>query len=130
MSAAQGGIFALGTASHAYLEIDAVAGSDSSHLVAAVASLREPRTTMGASTWWRDNRPELWRAVVPDNAPVDLAGFDEDLVGIDSFVMPARHSTTPCSGCLAVPTTWSSTLPARRSPSCAASPRVADETSS
>jgi porphyrinogen peroxidase len=36
-------------------------------------------------------RPELWRAAVPDDAPEDLVGFDEDLVGIDGFVMPATQ---------------------------------------
>jgi porphyrinogen peroxidase len=91
MSAPQGGIFALGTASHAYLELDAVAGGASRDLVVAVASLREPRTTMGGVNLVAGYRPELWRAAVPDDAPADLAGFDEDLVGIDGFVMPATQ---------------------------------------
>jgi putative iron-dependent peroxidase len=91
MSAPQGGIFALGTASHAYLELDAVAGGASRGLVVAVASLREPRTTMGGVNLVAGYRPELWRAAVPDDAPADLAGFDEDLVGIDGFVMPATQ---------------------------------------
>jgi putative iron-dependent peroxidase len=91
MGAPQGGIFALGTASHAYLELDAVAGSGSRDLVAAVASLREPRTTMGGVNLVAGYRPELWRAVVPDDAPVDLVGFDEDLVGIEGLVMPATQ---------------------------------------
>ena len=42
----QSGIFALGTSSHAYLEFDA-SGRHGHELVTAIASLREPRTTMG-----------------------------------------------------------------------------------
>ena len=47
MTAPQPGIFALGTASHAYLELDLAPGREPRELVTAVASLREPRTTMG-----------------------------------------------------------------------------------
>ena len=57
----QGGIFALGTASHAYLEFDASAGEPASDVVQAVASLREPRTTMGGVNLVAGFRPELWR---------------------------------------------------------------------
>jgi len=84
----QSGIFALGTASHAYLEFDA---RDGDGLVMAVASLREPRTTMGGVNLVAGFRPELWRAVAPDDAPDGVAGFDADLMGIDGFVMPATQ---------------------------------------
>ena len=82
------GIFALGTASHAYLEFDA---RDGDGLVAAIASLREPRTTMGGVNLVAGFRPELWRASAPDDAPDGVAGFDADLAGIDDFVMPATQ---------------------------------------
>jgi putative iron-dependent peroxidase len=36
-------------------------------------------------------RPELWNAAVPDEAPAALAGFNEDLVGVDDFTMPATQ---------------------------------------
>ena len=36
-------------------------------------------------------RPEIWREVLPDDAPAELAGFDEDIVGVDGFVMPATQ---------------------------------------
>lgn len=36
-------------------------------------------------------RPELWREVAPDDAPTELAGFNEDIVGADGFVMPATQ---------------------------------------
>ena len=31
-------------------------------------------------------RPELWREAAPDDAPADLVGFNEDLIGSDSRV--------------------------------------------
>jgi putative iron-dependent peroxidase len=86
----QGGIFALGTASHAYLEFDA-SGADSAEVVHRVASLREPRTTMGGINLVAGFRPELWRAVVPADSPDGLVGFDEELAGADGFVMPATQ---------------------------------------
>jgi putative iron-dependent peroxidase len=87
----QGGIFALGTASHAYLEFDAATGSRERELVAAISSLREPRTTMGGVNLVAGFRPELWSAAVPDDAPAALAGFNEDLVGVDGFTIPATQ---------------------------------------
>ena len=79
MNSPQGGIFALGTASHAYLELDAVAGSSRTDLVAAIASLREPRTTMGGVNLVAGFRPELWREAAPADAPGGLAGFADAL---------------------------------------------------
>jgi putative iron-dependent peroxidase len=91
MLTAQGGLFALGTASHAYLEFDAAAGRKPEELVRAIASLREPRTTMGGVNLVAGFRPEAWRAVVPDDAPAGLAGFDGPIVGVDGFSMPATQ---------------------------------------
>jgi porphyrinogen peroxidase len=84
----QGGIFALGTSSHAYLEFDS---SDGPALVGALSSLREPRTTMGGVNLVAGFRPELWSAACPDDAPVGLSGFNEDIVGDGGFVMPATQ---------------------------------------
>jgi putative iron-dependent peroxidase len=89
MASPQTGIFALGTASHAYLELDAT--GDAAALVAAVVSLREPRTTMGGVNLVAGFRPELWRKLRPADTPADAGGFDADLAGIDSFVMPATQ---------------------------------------
>jgi putative iron-dependent peroxidase len=91
MAIPQGGIFALGTASHAYLEFDAVRQEVAGRLIAAVASLREPRTTMGGVNLVAGFRPELWRDAMPDDAPAHLEGFNQDLVGVDGFVMPASQ---------------------------------------
>jgi len=91
VTTAQGGIFALGTSSHAYLELDLGAGRDGAELVGAVASLREPRTTMGGVNLVTGFRPELWRQVAPDDAPLGLEGFNAELVGVEGFVMPATQ---------------------------------------
>ena len=91
MRTPQSGIFALGTASHAYLEFDVAAGRSASALVAEVASLREPRTTMGGVNLVAGFRPELWREAVPDKAPAELHGFNDALVGVDGFSMPATQ---------------------------------------
>ena len=91
MSAPQSGIFALGTASHAYLEFDARQRRSAGELVSAIASLREPRTTMGGVNLVVGFRPELWRELVPHDAPLGLEGFNHDLRGSDGYVMPATQ---------------------------------------
>jgi porphyrinogen peroxidase len=91
VSSPQSGIFALGTASHAYLEFDATAGGSGRDLVTAVSSLREPRTTMGGVNLVAGFRPETWRDAYPEDAPAGLAGFNADLVGVDGYVMPATQ---------------------------------------
>jgi putative iron-dependent peroxidase len=91
MTSPQHGIFALGTASHAYLEFDRRSGVDATALVHAIASLREPRTTMGGVNLVAGFRPELWASVAPDEVPRALAGFDEPVDGIEGFVMPATQ---------------------------------------
>src|ERR1700757_1440722 len=91
MPAPQSGIFALGTASHAYLEFDVLTGRNPKELVVTISSLREPRTTMGGVNLVAGFRPELWRETVPDDAPAEVAGFNKDLAGIEGFVMPATQ---------------------------------------
>jgi porphyrinogen peroxidase len=88
---AQSGIFALGTASHAYLEFDATGGKSASAVVRAVASLREPQTTMGGVNLVAGFRPEAWRQVLPEDSPAELAGFDAEVAGVEGFVMPATQ---------------------------------------
>jgi putative iron-dependent peroxidase len=91
MANPQTGIFALGTASHAYLEFDSVDGATGNELVTTIASLREPRTTMGGVNLVAGFRPELWRATRPADGPRDLSGFEDDVVGPDGFAMPATQ---------------------------------------
>lgn len=87
----QAGIFALGTASHSYIEFDLKPGIGSLRLIRAVANLREPRTTMGGVNLVAGFRPEHWRAAAPDDAPVNLTAFERDLAGADGFKMPATQ---------------------------------------
>src|SRR3989454_9791957 len=91
MGLPQAGIFALGTAAHAYLELDVSAGGNGGDWVATVSSFREPRTAMSGVNLVAGFRPELWREAAPDDAPADVQGFNEDLIGIDGFVMPATQ---------------------------------------
>jgi porphyrinogen peroxidase len=91
MSTPQPGIFALGTASTAYLEFDARGQRAARDLVRGIASLREPRTTMGGVNLVVGFRPELWREVRPEAAPAGVEGFNGDLVGPNGYRMPATQ---------------------------------------
>ena len=98
----QPGIFAVGTASHAYLEFDASAGSPGAELVTAIASLREPRTTMEGVNLVAGFRPELWREVAPDDAPamahkttIDLCILLLPITFVSKRVAAQRLHSTP-----------------------------------
>jgi len=87
----QTGIFALGNLSHSYLEFDLLAGVEPAALVTAVASLTEPRTTMGGVNLVTCFRPELWSMVAPSSAPADVIGFTSPVVAADGYTMPATQ---------------------------------------
>lgn len=89
--APQAGIFALGTASHTYLEFDIREGVDARALVDAVSAMREPRTTMGGVNLVAGFRPELWRSVFPGDSPPGVEGFNRPITGRDGFTMPATQ---------------------------------------
>jgi putative iron-dependent peroxidase len=91
MTTPQSGIFALGTASHAYLQFDLRERRAARELVSAAASLREPRMTIGGVNLVAGFRPELWRERMPDDAPATVDGFNRDLVGTDGYIMPATQ---------------------------------------
>jgi putative iron-dependent peroxidase len=91
MANPQAGIFALGTASHAYLEFDLRDGARSVDLVGAVCGLREPRSTTGGINLVAGFRPEVWRAVARDECPPELTGFNDAVVGVDGYTMPATQ---------------------------------------
>jgi len=91
MASPQTGIFALGTASHSYLEFDLVSTTDGGSAVARVAGLREPRTTIGGVNLVVGFRPELWSAVAPDAAPPGSTGFNEPLISPTGYVLPATQ---------------------------------------
>jgi putative iron-dependent peroxidase len=81
MSAPQTGIFALGTGSHTWLELDLASGASQGDAVRRIASVREPRTTIGGVNIVTGFRPELWAAVAPDAAPPGVTGFNAPVVG-------------------------------------------------
>jgi len=87
----QTGIFALGTASHAYLEFDLLPSAEAHSAVARVAGLREPRTTIGGVNLVAGFRPELWATVAPSAAPPGLTGFEEPIVGADGYTLAATQ---------------------------------------
>ena len=91
MSTPQGGIFALGTSSHAYLEFDLREAVAEHALASALAGLREARTTMGGVNLVMGFRPTLWRALRPEAMPEAVEDFDRDVVGPDGFTMPATQ---------------------------------------
>jgi putative iron-dependent peroxidase len=87
----QTGIFALGTAAHAYLEFDLLASANGLDVVVSVARLREPRTTIGGVNLVAGFRPELWALVAPDAAPVGVVGFEEPIRGAAAHELPATQ---------------------------------------
>jgi porphyrinogen peroxidase len=91
MASPQTGIFALGTASHAYLEFDLLPSADAASAVALVARLREPRTTIGGVNLVAGFRPELWAAIAPDAAPPGVTGFNEPVTGAAGYALPATQ---------------------------------------
>ncbi len=92
MSTPQTGIFALGDAAHIYLEFHKIDGVDAAHFVRTVVDIHEPRTTVGGVNIVIGFRPDLWRAVVPDATPAELAGFDVPLTGSEGYLMPATQA--------------------------------------
>ncbi len=91
MGTPQPGIFAVGTYSQLYLELDLASGSKPGALARAVADLREPRTTMAGVNLVTGFRPELWRGLLPNGLPATTTGFNRDLVGPDGYRMPGTQ---------------------------------------
>lgn len=72
----QHGIFALGAVEHVYLELDLAEASAGEDLVRRLAALTGPETTIAGVGVVVGVRPELWRALAPDEAPDDVASFE------------------------------------------------------
>jgi len=87
----QAGIFSLGTSSHAYLEFDLPDPKKYKEFSSTISSIREPRTTTGGVNFVIGFRPELWRDLVPEDAPADVEGFNKAIQGTEGFVMPATQ---------------------------------------
>jgi putative iron-dependent peroxidase len=91
MRIAQSGIFALGTSSHSYLEFDLLEQDDPLTLVQVIASLEEPRMTTGGVNLVVGFKPSLWARVAPEEMPVGITDFEQDLRGVDGYTMPATQ---------------------------------------
>ncbi|HEY1501064.1 MAG TPA: Dyp-type peroxidase [Acidobacteriaceae bacterium] len=87
----QAGIFALGTSSHAYLEFDILDAKKGMDFASTISSIREPRTTTGGVNFVIGFRPELFRALVPEDAPPGMEGFNQAIEGAEGFSMPATQ---------------------------------------
>jgi putative iron-dependent peroxidase len=57
----------------------------------AISTIREPRTTTGGVNFVIGFRPELWRDLLPDDAPPGVVGFNKDIQGTEGFVMPGTQ---------------------------------------
>ena len=87
----QAGVFALGTSSHVYLEFDILDAKKCREFAATISAIREPRTTTGGVNFVIGFRPELWRTIVPEDAPPGVEGFNKVIQGTEGFVMPATQ---------------------------------------
>jgi putative iron-dependent peroxidase len=87
----QTGIFALGDASHLYLEFSLLPGVLPRHFVETAASFFASARTIGGANLVIGFRPELWRAVAPSDTPDDASGFNAPIAGADGFTMPATQ---------------------------------------
>ena len=91
MHVAQSGIFALGTGSHSYLEFDLLEQAEPITLVRVMANLGEPRMTTGGVNLVVGFRPSLWAQVAPEEMPVEVTDFKQDVQGVDGYTMPATQ---------------------------------------
>jgi len=87
----QAGIFALGTSSHTYLEFDILDAKKYKVFASTISAIREPRTTTGGVNFVIGFRPELWRDIVPGDAPPGIKGFNKEILGTEGFVMPGTQ---------------------------------------
>jgi putative iron-dependent peroxidase len=87
----QAGLFALGTSSHAYLEFDVLERKKCNEFASTISAIREPRTTTGGVNFVLGFRPELWRNLVPEDAPAGVEGFNKAIQGTEGFVMPSTQ---------------------------------------
>src|SRR5215467_8239290 len=92
MSTPQMGIFALGDASHSYIELALRHDAAPEKAVRAVADIHDPRKTVEGVNLVVGFRPELWRNVVPAEYPPNTHSFGRPLVGLDGYTMPATQA--------------------------------------
>ncbi len=73
----QNGIFAQGTHSHYFLELDILPGVKPKVALASLAALRAPEVSAGGINFVIAFGSEFWRAIAPTDAPPDLGPFKE-----------------------------------------------------
>lgn len=93
MYSPQPGIFALGTSSHTYLEFDLRDPKKREEFASTIAAIHEPRTTTGGVNFVIGFRPELWRDVVPGDAPAEVSGFNQEFEAQRASRCPALSTT-------------------------------------
>lgn len=71
----QNGIFAQGTHSHYFLELDIQPGISAKSALASLASLREPEVSAGGVNFVIAFASDFWRKIAPTQVPPDLAPF-------------------------------------------------------
>ena len=91
MHVAQSGIFALGTSSNSYLELDLHQRGDPLTLFQMIASLEELRMTTGGVNLVVSFRPSLWERATPQEMPADVTDFAQVMHGVDGYTMPATQ---------------------------------------
>jgi putative iron-dependent peroxidase len=71
------GIFAQGTNSHYFLELDISPGISPGKALTSLRRLRAPDVSAGGVNFVLAFGPDLWRGIAPDQSPSDLAAFTE-----------------------------------------------------
>lgn len=73
----QNGIFAQGTHSHYFLELDLRPGVEPARVLSSLRGLGAPDVSAGGVNLVVAFGPDLWRRIAPDQSPPDLAPFVE-----------------------------------------------------
>jgi putative iron-dependent peroxidase len=73
------------------LEFDILDAKKCKEFASTISAIREPRTTTGGVNFVIGFRPELWRDIVPEDAPPGVEGFNNEIRGTEGFVMPGTQ---------------------------------------
>lgn len=77
MPVPQPGIFALGIPEHCYIELDLRSQTEARRLVACLAALSGPETSIAGVSVVVGVRPELWAELAPEDSPSPVESFRE-----------------------------------------------------
>ena len=86
----QNGIFAQGTHSHYFLELDIRPGVSAAEALLSLRRLRAPDVSAGGVNFVIAFSSDLWRALAPGQSPADLKPFSE-IHGLDNRNAPAQQ---------------------------------------